>query len=156
MEGFNPAWAWAVIGLLLVLSELLTGAFVLLALGLAAQVTAGAWLLVGMGLSGQLLTMAVTSGILVPIAVYKIRPMFSPKGVKYGTTGAGAETGEQYRVETMNFDQSINAIKVNGDLYRIQPVDDEGRPSDASSISPGDLVTLKRFDGTLALVQPTD
>ena len=155
MEGFSPAWAWAVIGLLLALSELLTGAFVLLALGIAALLTALAVVVVDLSLTGQLIVMGVASGILVPLAIYKIRPMFSPKGVKYGTTGAGAETGKQYRVESMNFDPSINAIKVNGDLYRIQPVDETGKPSDAS-ISPGDLVTLMRFDGTLALVQPTD
>ncbi len=155
MEGFSPAWAWAVIGLLLALSELLTGAFVLLALGIAALLTALAVVVVDLSLTGQLIVMGVASGILVPLAIYKIRPMFSPKGVKYGTTGAGAETGKRYRVETMNFDQSINAIKVNGDLYRIQPVDDAGKPSEAS-ISPGDLVMLMRFDGTLALVQPTD
>lgn len=155
MEGFSPAWAWAVIGLLLALSELVTGAFVLLALGIAALMTATAVALFDMSLTGQLVVMGITSGILVPLAIYKIRPMFSPKGVKYGTTGTGVETGQQFRVETMNFDKSICAIKVNGDLYRIQPVDDEGKPTD-QFIRPGDLVTLMRFDGTRALVRPTD
>jgi len=155
MEELSPAMAWAVIGLLLALSELLTGAFVLLALGIAALITSLAVAVFDLSLTGQLVVMGIASGLLVPLAIYKIRPMFSPKGVKYGTTGTGAETGKQYRVETMTFDSGINAIKVNGDLYRIQAVDDRGNPSE-TTIRPGDLVTLTRFDGTLALVRPTD
>jgi len=155
LEGFNPAWAWAIIGLLLMLSELLTGAFVLLALGIAALITALVWPVTGMGLTGQLLTMAIASGILVPLAIYRIRPMFSPRGVRYGTTGTGAETGRPYRVEPMRFDADILAIKVNGDQYRIRVEDDHGR---ASGHSPreGDLVELLRFEGTTAIVRPTD
>ena len=153
MEGFNPAWAWAIIGLLLMLSELLTGAFVLLALGIAALVTAVAWLIAGMGLTGQLITMAIASGLLVPMAVYWIRPMFSPRGVRYGTTGTGAESGRSYRLEPLRFDPAHLAVKVNGDQYRIEP---DASDRAALELHEGDRVELLRFEGTTAIVRPTD
>ncbi|MFP4251913.1 MAG: NfeD family protein [Guyparkeria sp.] len=155
MEGFSPAWAWAVIGLVLALAELLTGAFVLLALGVAALITALLSALTGMGLVVQLVVMGIASGILVPLAIYRIRPMFSPRGVKYGTTGAGSEAGKTFTVEPMRFDPSLPAIRVNGDQYRIQPVDEHERPSDRQ-VDFGQHVQLLRFEGTIALVRPSD
>ena len=68
MEGFSPAWAWAVIGLLLALSELLTGAFVLLALGIGALITSLAVAVFDMSLTGQLLVMGSPAGLILGMA----------------------------------------------------------------------------------------
>ncbi len=155
MEGFSPAWAWAVIGLVLALAELVTGAFVLLALGIAALITALVTALIGIGLTGQLVVAGISAGVLVPLAIYRIRPLFSPRGVQYGTTGAGAESGQTFIVEPMSFDPELPAIRVNGDQYRIRVVNERDQPTE-TPVEFGDRVQLDRFEGTIALVRIED
>lgn len=142
---WNPAYTWLVIALLLGVAELASGALLLLALGVAAALTA-ALAALGFSLPWQLLGMGISSGLLVPIAVWVLRPRFSPAGVAYGTTGTGVEQGNTYRVIERDFD-GASGIKINGDFYRVRlAATDEGDlPADT-------LVTFKEFDGTTAIV----
>ncbi|WP_136248357.1 NfeD family protein [Halomonas borealis] len=142
---WNPAYTWLLIALLLGLAELASGALLLLALGVAAALTA-VLAAMGVGLSWQLLGMGVASGLLVPLAIWGLRPRFSPSGVAYGTTGTGVEQGHTYRVLKRDFD-GASGIKVNGDFYRIRlaSTDETDLPADT-------LVTFKEFDGTTAIV----
>ncbi|MDN3524717.1 nodulation efficiency, NfeD-like protein [Halomonas sabkhae] len=150
---WNPAYTWLVIGLLLGLAELTSGALLLLALGLAAALTAGVAAL-GLALPWQLLAMGAFSGILLPLTIWFIRPWFSPSGVAYGTTGTGVEQGSTYRVIQRDFDGALG-IKVNGDFYRVRleaSVDTTSKPQ----LAAGMLVTFKEFDGTTAIVSIAD
>lgn len=149
MEGFSPAWAWAVLGMVLALSELMVGAFVLLALGIAALLTALVTLLLPIDLPGQLGVMAVISGGLVPLAIFKIKPRFSPKSVNYGTAGTSAVLGQTFTVEPMSFDRERMAIKIEADQFPIKPADD-------TEIRVGDRVSLERFEGATAVVHLSD
>lgn len=137
---------WLILALVLSLAELTSGVLVLLALGVAAALTA---LLSSMGASfeWQLAGMGVFSGILVPVAILWIRPRFSPKGVAYGTTGTGVETGARYSVLKRDFD-SATGIKVNGDFYRIRVAD-----SSETELAEGTSVVFESFDGTTAVVR---
>ncbi len=137
---------WLILALVLSLAELTSGVLVLLALGVAAALTA---LLSSMGASfeWQLAGMGVFSGILVPVAILWIRPRFSPKGVAYGTTGTGVETGARYSVLKRDFD-SATGIKVNGDFYRIRVAD-----SPETELAEGTSVVFESFDGTTAVVR---
>ncbi|MFM9269589.1 NfeD family protein [Halomonas elongata] len=142
---WNPAYTWLVIALLLGVAELASGALLLLALGVAAALTA-ALAALGFSLPWQLLGMGISSGLLVPVAVWVLRPRFSPAGVAYGTTGTGVEQGHTYRVIERDFD-GASGIKINGDFYRIRlaATDEADLPADT-------LVTFKEFDGTTAIV----
>lgn len=142
---WNPAYSWLIIALLLSLAELSSGAMVLLALGIAAALTAGVAAL-GLTLPWQLVSMAVFTGVLVPIGVMVIRPYFSPQGVAYGTTGTGVERGNVYRTQRRDFDNATG-IKVNGDFYRLRVVE-----SGETELPPDTPVIFSRFEGTTALV----
>jgi membrane protein implicated in regulation of membrane protease activity len=142
---WNPALLWLAIALLVGLAELYTGGLVLLALAFAAALTAAvAW--PGLGLAWQLLGMGVFSGLLVPLAIWVIRPRFSPRGVAYGTTGTGVEKGRVYLTLKRDFDRATG-IKVNGDFYRIREAE-----TGAEELPAGTPVTFDTFEGTTAIV----
>ena len=142
---WNPAYSWLVLALLLSLAELTSGALVLLALGIAAALTAAVTAL-GLALPWQLLSMAIFTGILMPICIMVIRPRFSPRGVAYGTTGTGVEKGNRYTTLRRDFDDATG-IKVNGDFYRIRVLD-----NGETALPSGTAVVFRRFEGTTALV----
>ncbi|MBT2774172.1 NfeD family protein [Halomonas sp. ISL-60] len=149
---WNPAYSWLVLALLLSLAELTSGAMVLLALGIAAALTAAVTAL-GLTLPWQLLSMAIFTGILLPLSIMVIRPHFSPRGVAYGTTGTGVEKGNHYITLRRDFDDATG-IKVNGDFYRLRVLE-----SGETALPNGTPVVFKRFEGTTALVtlhQPAD
>jgi inner membrane protein len=147
---WNPAWIWLVIALLLGLAEMVTGGLVLLALGVAAALTA-ALAALGVSLPWQLLGMGVFSGILVPLAVWKIRPWFSPRGVAYGTTGTGVERGRTYTTLRRDFD-GASGIKINNDFYRLRVAADSDEKSGETELPAGTKVVFREFDGTTAIV----
>ncbi|OZT73396.1 NfeD family protein [Vreelandella boliviensis] len=149
---WNPAYSWLVLALLLSLAELTSGAMVLLALGIAAALTAAVTAL-GLTLPWQLLSMAIFTGVLLPICIMVIRPHFSPRGVAYGTTGTGVEKGNRYTTLRRDFDDATG-IKVNGDFYRLRVLE-----SGKTELPSGTPVVFRRFEGTTALValhQPAD
>lgn len=149
---WNPAYSWLVLALLLSLAELTSGAMVLLALGIAAALTATVTAL-GLTLPWQLLSMAIFTGVLLPLCVMVIRPSFSPRGVAYGTTGTGVEKGNHYTTLRRDFDDATG-IKVNGDFYRLRDLN-----SGETEFPTGTTVVFRRFEGTTALVtlhQPPD
>jgi membrane protein implicated in regulation of membrane protease activity len=136
---------WLVLALVLSLAELATGALVLLALGMAAALTA---VLSAMGASfaWQLVGMGIFAGLLVPVAVFYIRPRYSPRGVRYGTTGTGVEKGQRYRTIKRDFDNATG-LKINGDFYRLRVLE-----SGSTELPARTDVIFERFDGTTALV----
>lgn len=142
---WNPAYTWLVIALLLGLAELMSGTLLLLAVAVAAALTA---ILPALGLSlpWQLLGMGLFSGILVPIAIWVIRPRFSPHGVNYGTTGSGVEHGRRYVVIRRDFD-AAPVLLINGDLYRLRVSN-----SRQTTLPEGTEVIFERFEGTTAIV----
>ena len=148
---WTPAVIWLIVALLLALAELATGGLVLLALGAAALLTA-ALAVLDLPLSWQLLGMGLFSSILVPLAVWKIRPRFSPRGVAYGTTGTGVEKGHTYTTLKRDFD-GASGIKINGDFFRLRVADPETRGDGATDLPAGTPVIFKTFDGTTAIVQ---
>jgi membrane protein implicated in regulation of membrane protease activity len=142
---WNPAYIWLALALLLGLAELTSGGLVLLALAFAAALTAVvAWL--GLSFAWQLLGMGIFSGVLVPLAIWKIRPWFSPRGVAYGTTGTGVDKGRVFTTLTRDFD-SATGIKVNGDFFRIRVAD-----TGETDLPAGTRVTFMSFDGTTAII----
>lgn len=149
---WNPAYNWLVLALVLSLAELTSGAMVLLALGIAAALTAAVTAL-GLSLPWQLLSMAIFTGVLMPICIMVIRPRFSPRGVAYGTTGTGVEKGNHYTTLRRDFDDATG-IKVNGDFYRLRVLE-----NGETELPNGTPVVFRRFEGTTALVtlhQPAD
>jgi len=138
---------WLILGLILLLSELLSGVLVLLAVGLAALLTAVVAALGG-DFIWQLTAMGLFSGILIPVMIYVIRPRFSPRGVAYGATGSGGETGETFPIEVRDRDGALG-IRVKGDFLRVR-----GRAGELPALAPGDPVVLEGFEGTTALVYP--
>ena len=147
---WTPAVIWLIVALLLALAELATGGLVLLALGAAALLTA-ALAVLDLPLYWQLLGMGLFSSILVPLAVWKIRPRFSPRGVAYGTTGTGVEKGHTYTTLKRDFD-GASGIKINGDFFRLRVVDPETKGDGETDLPPGTRVVFQAFDGTTALV----
>ena len=143
--GWSPAVIWLAVALLLGVAELASGALVLLALAVSAAIAA-AVAAFGLGLSWQLLALGLAAGLLVPLAIWRIRPCFSPKGVRYGTTGTGAERGQVFRTERRDFDGAVG-LKLNGDFYRARLAGPLG-----ASPEVGDVVRFERFDGTTAVV----
>lgn len=149
---WNPTYNWLVLALVLSLAELTSGAMVLLALGIAAALTAAVTAL-GLSLPWQLLSMAIFTGVLMPICIMVIRPRFSPRGVAYGTTGTGVEKGNHYTTLRRDFDDATG-IKVNGDFYRLRVLE-----NGETELPNGTPVVFRRFEGTTALVtlhQPAD
>lgn len=142
---WNLTYTWLAVALLLGLAELLSGTLLLLALAVAAALTAILPAL-GLPLSWQLLGMGLFSGILVPVAIWIIRPRFSPHGVNYGTTGSGVEQGRRYAVIRRDYD-AASVLLINGDLYRLRVSN-----SRQASLPEGTEVIFERFEGTTAIV----
>ncbi|MFD1208841.1 nodulation efficiency, NfeD-like protein [Modicisalibacter tunisiensis] len=145
MMSWSPPVVWVLIALLLGLSELLTGGVVMLALGAAALLTAGVAAL-DASYSMQLLAMGIFSGVLAPLAVWKLQPHFSPRGMKYGNTGSGQESGQRFKTLTRDFDQAT-VIKIKGDLYRLRVAG-----SGEMALPDGTPVILDHFEGATAIV----
>lgn len=77
---YSPAWAWAGIGLALIIAEVFSGTFVLLFFGLSAFVTAGC---VALGLTGLPMEILVFSagGLLGTLTLRRpILRAFKPEG----------------------------------------------------------------------------
>lgn len=136
---------WLILALVLSLAELASGVLLLLALGIAAALTAIVAYL-DAPFEWQLVAMGVFSGILVPVAIRWIKPRFSPKGVAYGTTGTGVESGQRYRTLKRDFD-GASGVKINGDFYRLRVT-----PDNLTELPEGTEVVFDRFDGTTAVV----
>ncbi|WP_404366569.1 nodulation efficiency, NfeD-like protein [Marinobacter sp.] len=143
---WNIAHFWLVLALALSLAELTSGVMLLLALGIAAALTA-VLAFAGVSFTWQLVGMGLFSGVLVPLAVWVIRPRFSPRGVAYGTTGTGVEQGKHYRIVKRDFD-GAPGLKMNGDFYRVRVT-----PSGETDLPEGTEVIFEQFDGTTAVVR---
>ncbi|MBB3191454.1 nodulation efficiency, NfeD-like protein [Halomonas cerina] len=148
MDLASPALLWLLAGLGALIVELLTGSYVLLAMALAAAITAGAaWL--GLGLVGQLGVLALSCGVLVPLAIRQLRRR--QRSRPFGVAGTGGGLGQRFVLVQRDFD-GAPCIKLDGDLFRARR---EGDEAAEVALRPGDEVTLLRFEGTQAIVRPT-
>lgn len=144
MDLLNPALLWLLLALAILVVELLTGSYVLLAISLAAGLTAAtAWL--GLALAGQLIVMALGCGIFVPLAVKRLRKRQNTS--TFGVAGTGSNTGQHFVVTQRDYDGAA-CIKLDGDFYRVVL-----ETSEEPELAPGDPVVLVRFDGTQAIVK---
>ncbi|QEM83246.1 NfeD family protein [Halomonas binhaiensis] len=144
MDLLNPALLWLLLALAILVIELLTGSYVLLAISLAAGLTAAAaWL--GLSLASQLIVMALGCGILVPLAIRRLRKRQSKS--TFGVAGTGSNTGQRFVVTQRDYDGAA-CIKLDGDFYRAVL-----ETSEEPELTPGDPVMLVRFDGTQAIVK---
>lgn len=91
---------WLLIGLLLALSELMGGQFVLLALGVAAALTGAASAALDLTFNMQLVVFAVTSAVTVPLGIRWYRAASGSK--RPGLIGEGGEIGMRARVTVEN------------------------------------------------------
>ncbi|WP_405281258.1 NfeD family protein [Cobetia sp. Ld8] len=140
MVGLAAWHIWVILALILAGLELLGAQFVLLALGVSAL--GGA--LAGAGLNLQLISVAITALVLVPLFVRKIHPYLLPK-TPYGTLGSGAETGQLAKVIIGNGGKP--AVRVSGNEY---PLRWEGEAPPAA----GDTVRIVSVEGITVCVEP--
>lgn len=145
MDLLSPALLWLLVALISLVFELFTGAYVLLAISLSAALTAAsAWL--GFNLIGQLAVFAISCGILVPLAIHRLK--HRQHKPDFGVAGAGGGAGQRFVVMRRDYDDAA-CIKLDGDLYRaVLDADVDTAPE------PGDEVVLVRFEGNQAIVKP--
>lgn len=143
----NWMYAWLLLAMLLIFVEFAVGTLVLLSFGVAALVVAAVTgLMPEMGIPAQLGVYSLANVIIVPLAVKVLRPRFSPTATHYGTAGTGAQDGLSYMTQAREFDNAT-CISIDNDLYRAQLEDGQAPELDTR-------VTLLRFEGTVAIVQP--
>jgi len=142
MTGVAAWHLWVILGLILAGLELLGAQFVLLALGVSALSGALASVL-GAGLNVQLISVAITALVVVPLFVRKIHPYLLPK-TPYGTLGSGAETGQLVKVIIGNGGKL--AVRVSGNEY---PLRWEGETKPAA----GDTVRILSVEGITLCVE---
>lgn len=144
MDLLSPTVLWLLVALISLILELFTGAYVLLAIALSTALTsAAAWL--GLGMIGQLAVTAIGCGILVPLAIRRLKHRQNRSD--FGVAGAGGGVGQSFVVTLRDYDHAP-CIKLDGDLFRALLIDGNDAPA------PGDEVVLVRFEGNQARVMP--
>ncbi|WP_158773120.1 NfeD family protein [Cobetia sp. L2A1] len=116
MEYLSGWHVWVILALILAGLELLGAHFILLALGVSALGGALAAAL-GVGLNLQLISVAVTALVLVPLFVRKIHPRLLP-GERYGTLGSGAEAGQL--AEVISGVEGKLAVRLSGNEFPLR------------------------------------
>ena len=149
MDFLSPALWWLLAGLAALILELLSGSYVLLALAAALIVgSLVAWS--GGDIIMQLITFAVACGVLVPLAIWRLRKRRYGPHPTFGVAGGGTRQGERFVLVSRDFDDAP-CIKLDGDLFRACLAQTD---AEAPALRPGDEVILLRFEGTQAIVRP--
>lgn len=148
----DSAWMiWLIVGIALMLVELMGGAFVLVALGLAAMLIAMALVAgVNLGLSSQLLVFAGLAAVFTPLGIYLYRRRQQSGQASELGAGLVGQTGvlEGKSAVVMRGDNGP-IIQVRGDDFPVA-FEDGNRPS------PGASVEILRFEGITAIVRSPD
>lgn len=146
------AWmVWLIMGIVLMLVELMGGAFVLVALGLAAMLIAVVLAAgVDLSLSGQLLAFAGLAAVFTPIGIYIYRHRQQSGQASRLGAGLVGQAGvlEGKPVVVLGGDNGP-VIQVRGDDFPVA-FEDGDRPT------PGASVEILRFEGITAIVRPLD
>ena len=133
---------WLIIGIVLVVAEVLSGAFVLVMLGSAALIAAlAAALGVGPVISGVVFAAVAAAGITLarPALVARMR------AVDHVKTNVEALVGSKALVtETVN--AHTGQVKVNGEIWSARSYDE------TEVLEPGRTVTIMSISGATAIV----
>lgn len=133
---------WLVIAALLTLAAAMTGDFTLIALALAALAGAGTAAFTAMGALWQVAVVGATAAVLGPILHRFLRPLL--RGPNYGVSGSGAEVG--LRTTVVRSGDKLG-VRIKHDFF---PARTEGN----TPLSEGEHVTVLRFEGITAIVEP--
>jgi membrane protein implicated in regulation of membrane protease activity len=141
-DGDMAAVLWLIIGILLVLAEVLSGAFVLVMLGSAALVTAVA-AAVGAGpIVSSVVFAAVAAGGITLARPALVRRMHTDNHVK---TNVDALLGAKAHV-VATVDAHSGQVKVNGEIWSARAYDE------TEVLQPGRSVTIMSISGATAVV----
>ena len=133
---------WLVIAALLTLAAAVTGDFTLIALTLAALTGAAAAAFTSLDPLWQAAVVGIAAAILGPLLHRFLRPLL--RGPDYGVAGSGAEAGIQTTVVSSG--QQLG-VRIKHDFFPARTEAD--RP-----LTEGDRVTVLRFEGITAIVEP--
>ena len=133
---------WLVIAALLTLAAAMTGDFTLVALALAALAGAGTAAFTGIDALWQVAVVGIAAGILGPLLNRFLRPLL--RGPNYGVAGSGAEAGLR---TTVVHSGEKTGVRIKHDFF-------PARTEDATPLAEGDRVTVLRFEGITAIVEP--
>jgi len=151
MNHYIVWWHWVVLGLIFIISEMATGTFISLGLGLAAVIVGLILLLTGMGIVYQLLLWIILSIGLVAALFkwFKSQPTVSETGqssYRFDTLGTVTEEIRPHRRGKVAFDapvlgntvwhatsnyelpegSRVKIIEVNGQLIEVSPIQEKG------------------------------
>lgn len=141
-DGDMAALLWLIIGIVLVVAEVLSGAFVLVMLGGAALIAALVALLGGPGIiSGVVFAAAALGGITLARPAL-VRHMHQTEHVK---TNIDALVGGK-AVVVATVDAHTGQVKINGELWSARSYDE------TEVLEPGRSVTVMNISGATAVV----
>jgi membrane protein implicated in regulation of membrane protease activity len=146
----EPWLLWALVAVLLVVGEIVTGTFFLAAIALACVVT-GAGALLGLGVAAQLVLFIVSGGVLALGSRPLAERLLHPPGSRQLQTNVGALVGTTgYVREEIGTGGRPGRVAVGGDDWRA--VSGNGLP-----IAPGEAVMVVSVRGaTLTVVREPD
>lgn len=136
------ALLWLIIGIVLVVAEVLSGAFVLVMLGGAALIAALVALLGGPGIISGIVFAAVAAGGITLARPALVRHMAVTEHVK---TNVDALVGGKALVVT-TVDAHTGQVKINGELWSARSYDE------TEVLEPGRSVTIMNISGATAVV----
>ena len=136
------ALLWLIIGIVLVLAEVLSGAFVLVMLGGAALIASLVALLGVGGIITGVVFAAVAAGGIVLARPALVRHMHATEHIK---TNVDALVGSKALVVTA-VDAHTGQVKINGELWSARSYDE------TEVLEPGRSVTIMNISGATAVV----
>lgn len=144
-------WHWVVLGLVFIISEMATGTFISLGLGLAAVIVGVIELLTGMGIVYQLLLWIILSVAIIAALFkwFKSQPTVSETGqssYRFDTLGTVTEPIRPHHRGKVTFDAPVlgntvwhatsshdlpggtrvTIVEVNGQLIEVAPIQEKG------------------------------
>lgn len=136
------ALLWLIIGIVLVLAEVLSGAFVLVMLGGAALIAALVALIGGPGIISGVAFAAVAVGGITLARPALMRHMHQTEHIK---TNVDALVGGK-AVVVATVDATTGQVKINGELWSARSYDE------TEVLEPGRSVTIMNISGATAVV----
>ncbi|HEX9336949.1 MAG TPA: NfeD family protein [Pseudonocardiaceae bacterium] len=136
------ALLWLIIGIVLVLAEILSGAFVLVMLGGAALIASLVALIGGPALISGIAFIAAAAGGITLARPALMRHMHQTEHVK---TNIDALVGVKATVVT-TVDANTGQVKINGELWSARSYDE------TEVLEPGRSVTIMNISGATAVV----
>lgn len=133
---------WLMLGMVLIIAEVIGTEFILLALGAAALLTGAITGMFDLGLNAQLVTIAVSAAVLLPIFIRFYRRRFKATGTR-AVISEGLYRDTELLIE--NYGERTG-IRIQGDFFPAKST--EGDPLKA-----GELVRVLELNGLTAIVE---